>query len=278
VKIGVALPHYGDDVSLDDVIAVAQDCERFGYDSVWVSDHLTFDLAKYGGSDDPIGSLEPLTTLAAIARETTTLRLGTMVLCNEFRHPIVLAKQAAQIDRLELGIGAGWYEPEFRRAGLEFPRAGVRLERLAEAVQILQAAFTGEAQIHMGKHYEIDGIAVRPRPASPPTIWIGGKGDRAVRMIASIANDGLGWNAAWFSDPVAYAERARLLGDAKVRRSIGQYAEGSATEMADRLCAFADLGVEHAVMCFSKDKIPFALDDREDLARFAGAVLPRVRD
>jgi alkanesulfonate monooxygenase SsuD/methylene tetrahydromethanopterin reductase-like flavin-dependent oxidoreductase (luciferase family) len=272
VKIGVALPHYGDDVSLDDVIGIAKECERLGFDSVWVSDHLTFDLAKYGGAPDPIGSLEPLATLAAISRETTVVRLGTMVLCNEFRHPVVLAKQAAQIDRLELGIGAGWYEPEFRGAGISFPSPGVRLERLGEAVRILRAAFTGEPVSFEGKHYAVDGIAIRPRPELAPTIWVGGKGDRAMRLIASL---GEGWNAAWFQDADAYAERARLLGDAPVRRAIGQYAQGSAQEMVDRLGTFAELDVEHAVMCFSK--VPFGLDDREDLKRFSQDVLPHVR-
>lgn len=278
MKIGVALPHYGDDVSVDDVISIAQECERLGFDSVWVSDHLTFDLAKYGGSPDPIGSLEPLATLAAIARETTSVRLGTMVLCNEFRHPVVLAKQASQIDRLELGIGAGWYEPEFSGAGIAFPRPGVRLERLGEAVQILRSAFKGEPVDFEGKHYTVQGIAIRPRPVLPPTIWVGGKGDRAMRLIASLGEGyGLsGWNAAWFQDADAYAERARLLGNAPVRRSIGQYAQGSAQEMVDRLGTFADLAVEHAVMCFSK--VPFGLDDREDLTRFAQDVLPHVRD
>jgi probable F420-dependent oxidoreductase len=278
MKIGVALPHYGTDPSLEDVVSIAKECERLGFDSVWVSDHLAFDLEKYGGTDELLGSLEPLTTLGAIAGETSTVRLGTMVLCNEFRHPVQLAKEAVTLDlasggRLELGIGAGWYEREFRMAGLEFPRAGVRLQRLGEAVRILRAAFSGEPFSLRGKHYVVEDMLVRPRPVLPPTIWVGGKGDRALRLIASL---GEGWNAAWFQDVAAYAERARLLGDAPVRRSIGQYAQGSAQEIVDRLSVFGELDVEHAVMCFSS--IPFGLDDPDDLARFAADVLPHVRD
>jgi probable F420-dependent oxidoreductase len=276
VKIGVALPHYGADASVDRVVGLAKRCEQLGFDSVWVSDHLVFDLEKYGGSSEPIGSLEPLTTLSAIARETSSIRLGTMVLCNEFRHPVQLAKEAVTLDvasggRFELGIGAGWYEREFRAAGLPFPRPRVRLERLGEAVKILRAAFAGEPFSFTGKHYAIEDMLVSPRPVLPPTIWVGGKGDRAIRLIGSL---GEGWNAAWFQDPQQYAERARLLGDAPVRRSIGQYAEGSAREMIDRLKAFADLDVEHAIMCFSS--MPFALDDPDDFARFAADVLPHV--
>jgi len=259
-------------------VQIARECERLGFDSVWVSDHLVFDLAKYGGTDEPLGSLEPLTTLTAIAGETTRLRLGTMVLCNEFRHPVQLAKEAVTLDvasggRLELGIGAGWYEREFTASGIGFPRAGARLERLGETVKILRAAFAlgGEPFSFAGKHYTVTNMLVRPKPVLPPAIWVGGKGDHAMRLIASL---GEGWNAAWFQDPDAYAERARLLGDASVHRSIGQYAQGSAQEMVDRLRAFADLDVQLAVMCFSS--VPFGLDDTDDLARFASDVLPHV--
>ncbi len=279
MKIGVALPHYGRQPSLERVVEIAKECELLGFDSVWVSDHLVFDLEKYGGSPELVGSLEPLTTLAVLASATSNVRLGTMVLCNEFRHPVELAKSAATIDiasrgRLELGIGAGWYEREFVLAGLPFPRAGVRLQRLGEAVEVLKLLFTGEPATFDGRHYVLDDMLALPRPAQRPrpTIWVGGKGDRAMRLIARVAD---GWNAAWFQDPDAYAERARLLGDATVRRSIGQYAQGTAQEMVDRLGAFETLGVEHTVMCFSK--VPFALDDPDDLTRFAQDVLPHVQ-
>jgi len=279
VRIGVALPHYGSDVSLERIVGIAVECERLGFDSVWVSDHLVFDLAKYGGTDEALGSLEPLTTLAVLARETATVRLGTMVLCNEFRHPVQLAKEAAAVDlasggRLELGVGAGWYEREFDASGLPFPRAGVRLERLGEAVQILKLVFDGGPVSFAGRHYTLRDMVVAPRPAQRPrpTIWVGGKGDRAMRMITSVAD---GWNAAWFQDVDAYLERAALLGDSPVKRSVGQYARGSPQEMIDRLVAFAGAGVEHAIMCFSD--VPFGLDDPDDLARFAQDVLPHVR-
>ena len=284
MKVGVALPHYGPvskgGPSLDRVIEIAVQCERLGFDSVWVSDHLVFDLAKYGGSDEVLGSLEPLTTLGAIAAATSTVRLGTMVLCNAFRHPVQLAKEAATLDiasggRLELGIGAGWYEREFGVAGIPFRRAGVRLAQLGEAVEILAALFGGGAVAYEGQLYHLHDMVLSP--VSSPQIWVGGKGDRAMRLIARLGRDhGAAWNAAWFQDVDTYLERARLLGDSPVRRSIGQYARGSAQEMTDRLSAFAEQGgVEHAVMCFSE--MPFALDDPDDLTRFAQDVLPTVR-
>jgi len=274
MKVGVALPHYGNDVTVDRVVEIAQECERLGFDSVWVSDHIVFDLAKYGGSDALIGCLDPLTLLAVLARETMSVRLGTMVLCNEFRHPVTLAKQAAAIHlasggRLELGIGAGWYEREFRMAGMTFPPAGVRLAKLEEAVVILKGLLGGEPLYFHGTHYHVDDIVVRPSSVERPTIWVGGKGDRAVALAGRVGD---GWNAAWFQDAGEYAERATHLGTSRVRRSIGQYARGSAQEMVDRLTSFA---VDHAVMCFSE--VPFGLDDPSDLTRFAQDVLPYVR-
>lgn len=283
MKVGVALPHYGrpeQDPSLERVVGIARECERLGFDSVWVSDHHVFDLGKYGGSSDPIGSLEPLTALAVLASETSSVRLGTMVLCNEFRHPVQLAKEAATVDlasggRLELGLGAGWYEPEFERAGMRFPPPRVRLERLGESIEILAELFKGEPVSYAGKHYRLSEALARPLPAQRPrpTIWMGGKGDRAIAIAGRVAD---GWNAAWFQDPDAYGERADRLGGAVVRRSIGQYAEGSSQQMSDRLAAFAERDVEHAVMCFST--VPFGLDDPDDVARFAQDVLPVVRD
>ncbi len=280
MNIGIALPHYGSDSSLQRVVDIAAECERLGFDSVWVSDHIVFDLEKYGGSPELIGSVEPLATLAVLAATTTNVRLGTMVLCNEFRHPVVLAKQAATVDiasggRLELGIGAGWYEREFAMAGLEFPRAGVRLERLREAVEVLKLCFTGEPVTYRGRHYQLDEMVALPAPTQKPrpTIWVGGKGDRAMSLISEVAD---GWNAAWFQDVAAYAERASKLGDSTVRRSVAQYAHGSAQEMVDRLLAFAEVGVEHAIMCFST--VPFGLDDPEEIGIFAERVLPHVKN
>jgi probable F420-dependent oxidoreductase len=283
VKIGVALPHYGTpdkDPDLQYVVDIARECERLGFDSVWVSDHIVFDLSKYGGSSEPIGCLEPLETLAVLASATSSVRLGTMVLCNEFRHPIQLARSAAAIDlashgRLELGIGAGWYADEFEGAGIDFPPPRVRLGKLGEAVEILKAAFTGEPVTYAGRYYKVTDLVVRPKPAQRPrpTIWVGGKGDRAVGLAGRVGD---GWNAAWFSDAAEYQERAARLGDTGVRRSIGQYAQGSAHEMTDRLATFAALGVEHAVMCFSS--VPFGLDEPDDVARFAQDVLPAAHE
>jgi alkanesulfonate monooxygenase SsuD/methylene tetrahydromethanopterin reductase-like flavin-dependent oxidoreductase (luciferase family) len=270
VKIGLALPHY--DTTLERVVGVTREAEGLGFNSVWVSDHLVFDYAKYGGSPDPVGCIEPLTLLSVLAAETSRVRLGTMVLNNELRPPALVAKMAATIDlasggRLELGLGAGWYEGDFVPFGIAMPRAGVRLARLAESVDIIKLLLTGEPVTYAGRNYSLDGAIARPAAPEIP-IWVGAKGPRAIR-VASRAD---GWNASWMQDPGAYA----ALPDPGVRRSIGQYARGSYQEQVDRLAGFAALGVELAVMCFGR--FPFGLDDPDDLARFVQDVLPAVRE
>ena len=118
MKVGVALPHYdfsypdGRKADLEATISFARRAEELGFDSVWISDHFFLDLSRYGGAPERHRSLEALTTLSSIAVETERVRLGTLVLCEAFRHPPVLAKMATTLDivsngRLDLGLGAG---------------------------------------------------------------------------------------------------------------------------------------------------------------------------
>src|SRR5918995_1769247 len=154
MKIGLALPHYdtslaGKDVSYEAVERVALLAEETGYDSVWVSDHLFIDWGKYGGPSDPQGSLECWVTMSALAARTQRVRIGSLTLCNDFRNPALLAKMASTLqllsgNRLELGLGAGWYEPEFAAAGITFDRPGRRIDRLGESLEIVRRLLDGE--------------------------------------------------------------------------------------------------------------------------------------
>src|SRR5438067_13630980 len=109
MRFGLALPHYdfsmpdGGPVTFEHVAEAARDAERLGFDSVWISDHFFLSLARYGGDDEPRGSLEPMTTLAGLAAVTEHVRLGTLVACAPFRHPGVLVKQATAVDLLSGG-------------------------------------------------------------------------------------------------------------------------------------------------------------------------------
>ena len=239
MRLGLALPHYdtsfqGEPTSWDKVRRVAEVAEASGFDSVWVSDHLFLDWSKYGGPSEPQGSLECWTTLAALAGVTSRVRLGSLALCNDLRNPALLAKMAASLDllsggRLELGIGAGWYEPEYRAAGIEMDRPGVRIRRLGDSVEIVTRLLDGEELTFKSEHYTIDGAICRPTPSPRPRVWIGGKGDLLLATAARVAD---GWNYSWIGSIDAYEERSRAAGaaceaagrdPATLARSVGAY-------------------------------------------------------
>ncbi|MGH9023156.1 MAG: TIGR03619 family F420-dependent LLM class oxidoreductase, partial [Acidimicrobiia bacterium] len=211
--------------------------ERVGFDSLWLSDHLVFDLSRYGGSSEPSGAFEPLVTLAALSRLVSRPRLGTLVLCEVLRSPALLAKSLATLDhlcggRLDIGLGAGWYEPDYQLMGMTLPAPGVRLARLEETLVVLERLFSEEAAEYEGRFHRVRKGGARPLPLQrphPPLI-LGGKGDRLLRLVAARAD---GWNTCWAWTPEAYRERGahldaacELLGrdPAGVRRSLGLYA------------------------------------------------------
>jgi probable F420-dependent oxidoreductase len=243
VRYGLALPHYDfsgpapGPVSYERVRDVARTAERLGFHSVWVSDHFFLSLARYGGGPELNGSLEPMTTLAALARATERVRLGTLVLGAPFRPPAILAKMASAIDllssgRLDLGIGAGWYEEEFRAFGYEFGSTNDRFEILEEITAVLKALFGDGPTDHEGKRFRLDHAFNRPGPSQPggPPVWLGSKGGpRSLRMAARLAD---GWNTVWRWTVEDYAERvqeARLICEREgrdpdtLRLSVGLY-------------------------------------------------------
>lgn len=255
MRFGLTLPQY--DFSLPGVRPITFDAlaeravwaERLGFDSVWVSDHFFYSLARYGGPDELVGTLEPLTTLAGLAVRTERVRLGTLVLGAPFRHPSILAKSATTIDhlshgRLDLGLGAGWYRDEFEAFGYAFGDVGERFEALEEAVEVLDALLPGGpvsadvGRVRLREAHNRPSPVQRPRPP----IWIGAKGgDRALRLVARYAD---GWNSVWRWSPEAYA--------AKVRR---------ARELAE------DAGRDPATVRFSVGLYTIVGEDEDDLRR-----------
>ena len=162
--------------------ALARKVEDLGYATLTVADHF----------DD---ALAPVPALMAAAAATTTLRVGTMVLANDYRHPVVVAKEAATLDvltggRFELGLGAGWMTTDYAAAGLALDPPGRRIERLAEALSVLRGLFADEPLHHAGTHYRIDGLQGLPHPVTPggPPIVIGGGGPRVLRLAARHAD------------------------------------------------------------------------------------------
>ena len=158
-------------------LALARRAEALGYGTVSLPDHFNEQFA-------------PFSALGAVAAVTERVRLSMGVLVNDFRHPVVLAKEAATLDvvsggRLDLGLGAGWLQEEFAAAGIAFDPAGARIERLGEAVRIVRALLRGERVTHTGRWYTIDGVTGFPRAAQQPAppILLGG-GGRSMLTLA----------------------------------------------------------------------------------------------
>ena len=149
----------------DGLLDLARRAERLGYSTLLLRDHFV---------REPFGDqLAPMVALTAVAAATRALRVGTLVLDNDYRHPVLLAKEAATLDRLsggrfELGIGAGWLREEYGRAGIPFDPPGVRVDRLDESLTVLKGLFGGEPFSFAGKHYTIDGLQSFPAPAQRP--------------------------------------------------------------------------------------------------------------
>lgn len=171
----------------DDLLAVAQAAETLGYDAFFRSDHFL----TMGGDGLP-GPTDAWTTLAGLARETSRLRLGTLVTSATFRHPGVLAVQVAQVDqmsggRVELGLGAGWYEAEHTALGVPFPRN--RMDRLTEQLEIITGLWdtpAGETFDHDGENYQLAGNPGLPKPVQAHLpIIVGGSGPRRTPALAA---------------------------------------------------------------------------------------------
>src|SRR5437868_4997076 len=138
----------------------ARTIESMGYAALYVPDHF----------GDQLG---PIAALMAAADATTTLRIGPLVLDNDYRHPVVLAKEAATLDllsdgRLDFGIGAGWMISDYEQAGIPYDSAGTRIDRLEEAIHVIKGLFGGEQLSFKGKHYTIKDIEGRPLPVQKP--------------------------------------------------------------------------------------------------------------
>jgi alkanesulfonate monooxygenase SsuD/methylene tetrahydromethanopterin reductase-like flavin-dependent oxidoreductase (luciferase family) len=221
----------------------ATEAERLGFSSLWLADHLSMSLVKYGGPAGEYAGFEPVATLGALARITERARLGTLVLCAPFRPAGVLAQQLAAVDilcggRLSVGLGAGWNRAEFSAAGLPFESLAARLAHLAGVVTALRETWTGAPGA--------PPCLPKPVQAPHPPVLLGGKGDGLLRTVAAT---GTGWNTVWAWTREDWLGRSAFLDractdagrdPATVHRSLGLFTLVGESE-ADLEARFAQL-------------------------------------
>lgn len=193
----------------DTLTGVARAAESSGFESGWVFDHF---------HTVPVTTQEPTyeawSLMAGLAAATDRLRLGQMCTCNGYRPPAYLAHASASIDvisggRVEMGIGAGWHEEEFRAHGYDFPKASVRIAQLDEGVEVMKRLWTEEEAHFEGVHYRLEGAVCRPKPLQQPHIplWIAGGGEQlTLRVVARHAA-----YANFAGSPEKFAHKSEVL-------------------------------------------------------------------
>ena len=188
VKFGLFAPQVA--VPFAAIKERAQLADRLGFHSIWFVDHM------WSRGLPDLDHLEAWTLMSATAAVTERLGIGTLVLCNSYRNPALLAKMAASLDnvsdgRLLLGLGAGWMDEEYRAYGYSFPGARVRVEQLDEALTIIKLLFTESRASFQGKYYAVEEAVNNPKPVQKPhpPILIGGAGEkRLLRVVAEHAD------------------------------------------------------------------------------------------
>jgi len=197
---------------------LARKTEDLGYSTLYIPDHLDDQWA-------------PMIALTVAAEATTTLRVGTLVLDNDFRHPVILAKEAATMDvvtggRFEFGMGAGWMSTDYAQSGIPMDPAPVRIARLAESLQIMKAMWTDGRATLDGEYYQVDTAVGTPQPVTPggPPLVIGGGSKRiltlagqcaeVVSIVPSLAAGFVGAEVAAESVVEKYSDRVKWARDA----------------------------------------------------------------
>jgi F420-dependent oxidoreductase-like protein len=204
VQFGFWSPQAG--ATVKTLLDRAEMADRLGYHSLWLVDHFWTP-----GLPD-VDLLEAMAMMSALAARTERVRIGTLVICNSFRNPALLAKSLTTIDqisngRLEVGLGAGWMEQEYRAYGYEFPSVGTRLRQLEESLQILKSMFTENRTSFTGRYYTVADAPNNPKPVQKPhpPILIGGAGEKVMlRLVAKYADR---WNC-----PAGYRDFKHTLG------------------------------------------------------------------
>ncbi len=260
----------------DELVSYARLVEELGFEGFWGFDHFQ---PMYG--QGPGNCYEGMTTLAALAAVTTRIRLGLLVTGVTYRHPSLLAAQAVTIDhasagRLDLALGAAWFEPEHRALGFPFPPVSERFDLLEDTLEVVTRLMTGERVSFEGTHVRLDAAQLRPVPVQQPRppIWIGGNGPR--RTLPRVVRWADAWHAFGDADEIAALSRqidqlAEAAGrdPASIVRSTTLSLSEPWDEVRRTVEAMGDAGVSYLVCSW-----PSEGPDR--VIEFVEAVLPKL--
>jgi probable F420-dependent oxidoreductase len=267
VRIGVVVPMSLSDgpgrmPDWSDVAAFAAHAEAIGLDSVWVCDHF---LSSPPGQP-PEGIHEGWTLLSALAVATSRVEVGSLVMCVSYRNPALLAKMASTVDgvskgRLVLGLGAGWYDPEYEAFGYSTDH---RVGRFEEALHIIGSLLRGKKVSFDGRYYQVREAVLLPAPDRPIPILVAAKAPRMLRLAARHAD---AWNTAWFGAP-----------DERLRRRLADLAAALEAEGRDPTTLRRTVGIavrdpdamapnktDEAIFAGSVDELARAIDAHEAL-------------
>jgi F420-dependent oxidoreductase-like protein len=308
VRFGIQTPQEG--ATYDALAAHWREADALGFESVWLDDHL-YGVVRPAGEPQ----MEAWTLLSALVRETARIRVGILVTCNSYRSPALVAKMAATVDvisggRFIHGMGAGWYQSEYEGYGYPFPKAGVRLAQLDEALRVQKLLWSEERATFGGTYYRVADAWCSPKPVQRPhpPILIGGGGERVLlRLVARHADV---WNnggtvaefvhklsvlrrhctsekrdydaieKSWFGNVIIDADPARARARLeRVATAWGMSAEqmearalaGTPERIAERVREYVALGVTSFIGMFGR------VDDLRSTRLFAERVLPAFR-
>ena len=312
VTFGTSLPSRGPMASPENMKSLAQQAERLGFDSVWVSDHIILPRevdSFYPYAADGVATFrpdeayyEPLSALNFLAGCTEKVRLGTHVLILPYRNPVLTAKMLATLDvlssgRLILGVGVGWMEEEFQALGLDtYAQRGAVSD---EYIQLFKELWTKDEPEFHGEHYQISGVGFQPKPVQKPhpPIWIGGHTNAAIRRAAKYG-DGwmpIGLRPPAILEPEELAEKITRL-RTQTRRAgrpedavtlvfstevVFEEASGPSRRMmsgrpeqiAADLRQYQDLGVSNIILGFRADSVSGL---QEGMEQFSSQVMPLI--
>ncbi|MEU4562638.1 LLM class F420-dependent oxidoreductase [Actinoplanes sp. NPDC023936] len=259
---------------------VAKLADAGPWDSIWVYDHFhTFPEPTMNTT------FEAWTVSATLARDTSRVNIGQMVGCNGYRHPALYAKMASTVDvasrgRLYAGLGAGWYEHEWKAYGYEWSEVPERMAAFREAVQIVHKMWTEDRPVFTGKHYHIDQPINEPKGVRKPhpSFWLGGGGEKVTLKLVAQYADGCNLGNG---DPAVIAPKLAVLRQHcdnlgrdydRIRKStsLNLTLNDTTADMTRKVEQIAEAGADYVIAYF-----PRVAYDHEPLLRFAEEVIPQ---